>query len=174
MGKRSFLHGGEARLCYSISCGNRVKGKRKHCDPCKKRRDVQLADPSTHPEIITETIRERMVGDGPYLRLIRKYGARKCLVCSVTNSLPGRLYCCPACRARAHSGEIPTVEVDGVVATHIEHARTRGISMSTLAKRLMRMDLIEALTTPINQRYSTTKKGVRDGDDDGASTKVDV
>lgn len=97
------------------------------------------------------TLRERLAGDGPWLRRIRRYGTHPCALCG-REALPGRRYCSPGCRGVARNQGAAEVELDGVRAPLLEHARRRGLSPGTVYGRLgSGLTPEEALTRPVNE-----------------------
>jgi predicted nucleic acid-binding Zn ribbon protein len=96
------------------------------------------------------TLRERLAGGGRLMSRLERYGPAECGVCGGA-SLPGRLYCSSRCRYLArYRGQALRVELDGIKATPLEHARRIGMGRSTLYRRLqLGLDPATALTVPV-------------------------
>lgn len=97
------------------------------------------------------TLRERLADGGPWLRRIARYGTHPCGLCG-RQALPGRLYCSPGCRRAVRRQGPAEVELDGVAAPLLEHARRRGLNPSTVYRRLqLGLSPEEALMRPVDQ-----------------------
>lgn len=135
--------------CADPGCGLIARPDGIYCGQCGPPDELTPQDDSDL-DIHVLTLKERLAEKGPLLRRIARYGTHPCHLCE-RQALPGRLYCSPGCRREAWRGKAVQVELDGVTAPLLAHARTRGLNPSTVYRRLqLGLTPIEALTKPVD------------------------
>ena len=102
-------------------------------------------------------VREAMAGGGDLTDRIQLYGPGSCVICDGP-TIPGRLCCSSRCRVASKRGE-GVMEVDGIEATPVAHARRLGINRTTFLMRLRRMSVREALARPVDMEMSRRSSG---------------
>lgn len=141
--------------CAILGCGDQAEPGCIYCQECRDRAAEPLNDKEARllqerDDVDVVLLRERLAGKGPMMRRLKRQGTHPCGLCG-RPSLPGRQYCSERCRTRARAGERSQVELDGTVATLLEHAARIGLGRSTVYKRLkLGMTPVEALTRPID------------------------
>lgn len=135
--------------CADPGCGLLARAGGIYCGRCGPPNELTPQDDSDL-DIHVLTLRERLADGGPLLRRIARYGTHDCALCQ-RQALPGRLYCSPSCRREARRSGPAQVELDGVAAPLLDHARRLGLNPSTVYRRLqLGLSPIEALTRPVD------------------------